>query len=126
MIVLDTHTWVWWETGAAALSPRAKRAISRADKVGVCTISVYEVGQLVARGRVRLTRPLREWVAESLARDRVEILQLTVGLALDATQLALGGDPFDRIIYATARRAAAKLVTRDERIHAFDPELALW
>jgi hypothetical protein len=30
------------------------------------------------------------------------------------------------VIYATARAEEAQLVTRDERLHAFDPARAVW
>jgi len=43
-----------------------------------------------------------------------------------AGQLAFAGNPADRLIYATARAADAPLVTRDERMHAFDPERVVW
>ncbi len=36
------------------------------------------------------------------------------------------GDPIDRLIYATALAARARLVTRDTAIGAFDPELTIW
>jgi PIN domain nuclease of toxin-antitoxin system len=35
-------------------------------------------------------------------------------------------DPADRLIYATAQAARARLVTRDTAIRAFDPELTVW
>ena len=49
-------------------------------------------------------------------------------VALDAALLddTFPGDPADRLIYATARRAGARLVTRDQRITAFDAARAVW
>ena len=126
MIVLDTHAWLWWTDAPARLSPTATRAIEGADSIGICTISVLELAERVQRGRIDLALPTRSWVRASLARDRVQPLPLTAEVALDAAQLRFGGDPADRIIYATARAADAQLVTRDERMHAFDPERAIW
>lgn len=126
MIVLDTHAWIWWLAGPGRLSRTAKRAIDRADRIGVSTISVFEVAQLVQRRRVTLDIPLRAWVREALARERVEPLPLTAEVALDAAQLRFEANPADRIIYATARAADARLVTRDERMRAFDPDLTVW
>ena len=53
-------------------------------------------------------------------------MPLTPEIAIDASQLRFSNDPFDRVIYATARTEGARLVTRDERIRAFDPELTVW
>lgn len=126
MIVLDTHTWIWWLAAPRRLSRPAKRAIDRADRIGVSTLSVFELAQLVQRRRVTLDIPLRAWVREALARERVEPLPLTAEVALDAAQLRFEANPADRIIYATACAADARLVTCDERLRAFDPELTVW
>ena len=126
MIVLDTHAWIWWLAAPGRLSRPAKRAIDRADRIGVSTLSVFELAQLVQRRRVTLDIPLRTWVREALASERVEPLPLTAEVALDAAQLRFEANPADRIIYATARAADAQLVTRDERLRAFDPELTVW
>jgi PIN domain nuclease of toxin-antitoxin system len=70
--------------------------------------------------------PIQEWVASGFGRETVESLVLTAEIALGAAQLGFTGDPFDRIIYATARAKDARLVTRDARMHEFDPERAVW
>ena len=126
MIVLDTHVWLWWETEQQRLSREARRALDRAHHIGICTISVLELVGILERNRGRLRLPLRQWVNEALRRDRVTPLPLTAAVALDAGQLHFEGDPADRIIYATARAEDAQLVTRDERMHAFDPDRTVW
>jgi PIN domain nuclease of toxin-antitoxin system len=126
VIVLDTHAWVWFVDAPRRLTKAARQAIERADRIGVPTMSVFEFVQLVERRRITLDVPARTWVREALARDRVESLPLTAEVALDAAQLHVEANPADRIIYATARAAGAQLVTRDERLRAFDPELTVW
>lgn len=126
MIVLDTHAWIWWSDSPGKLSHAAARCIERADEIGVCTMSVLELAHRTERGCLTLALPTRAWVRQALARDRVRPLPLTVEIALDAAQLRFEGDPADRIIYATARASGAQLVTRDERMRAFDPKLTVW
>jgi PIN domain nuclease of toxin-antitoxin system len=53
-------------------------------------------------------------------------LALTAEIAVDAAQLRFSNDPFDRIIYATARAAGGRLVTRDHVLLEFDPKLTIW
>lgn len=126
MIVLDTHAWVWWVDAPGRLSNAARRAIERADRIGVPTMSVFELVQLVQRRRLALDAPVRAWVRDALALERVEPMALTAEVALDAAQLQFEANPADRIIYATARATDAQLVTRDERMRAFDPEMTVW
>ncbi len=88
-------------------------------------MSVFELVQLVERRRIALDLPVRGWIRDALASDRVAPLPVTSDVALDAAQLRFDGDPTDRIIYATARAEGAQLVTRDERMRAFDPALTV-
>ena len=126
MIVLDTHAWLWWLAVPSKLSRKAARAIERADQVGVSAASVYELTHLVERRRLRLDAPLRSWVRDALGQSGIEPLVIDAEIALDAAQLRLVGDPFDRIIYATAVARDARLVTRDERLRTWDASRTIW
>lgn len=120
MIVLDTHAWFWWVNEPRRLSLPATRAIERAERLGVSAISVFELADLIERQRIRVDAPTRIWIREALADDRVGPLPISTEVALDAAQVRFAADPFDQIIYATARSEGAHLVTRDERMRAFD------
>ncbi len=126
MLVLDTHAWMWFVDAPDRLSREAARSIARADRLGVSAISVFEFVDLVERGRVEPSMPARAWVRNALAVERTDLLPLTAEIAVDAAQLHFAGDPIDRIVYATARAAGAQLVTRDQRLHAFDPDRTVW
>lgn len=129
MVLLDTHAWMWWIDAPKLLSKAAARAIDEADRVAVSTISCLEVGMLVARGRVRLDRDLREWVRRALALRRIEAVSADVDIAVQASLLdraSFPTDPADQIIYATARAINATLITKDRRIREFDPRGTLW
>ena len=83
---------------------------------------------LVRRGRIRLDREVAVWVRQALNEPRLRAVAPDADVALAAALLDDGfpGDPADRLIYATARQAGCRLVTRDERIAAFDRARALW
>jgi PIN domain nuclease of toxin-antitoxin system len=100
--------------------------IERAERIAISAITAFELADLVESDRIRLDIPTRRWIDHALARSGVETIALTPRIAVDAAQLHFARDPFDRIIYATARAEDAKLVTRDARLHAFDPERAVW
>jgi PIN domain nuclease of toxin-antitoxin system len=126
VIILDTHAWLWWLASPNKLSRKAARAIERADRIGVSAASVYELTHLVERRRLRLDAPIRSWVRDALSPLGVEPLTIDAEIALDAAQLRLVGDPFDRIIYATAVARDAQLVTRDERLRTWDADRTIW
>ncbi len=129
MIVLDTHAWLWWAAEPKRLSAPARAAIDRASSIGVSTLSAWEVAMLVVRGRITLDREVGLWVRQALADARVEPLPPSADVAVAAGLLdakSFPGDPVDRLIYATALAAGARLVTRDAAIGAFDPNLTVW
>jgi PIN domain nuclease of toxin-antitoxin system len=129
LIVLDTHAWVWWVGETGDLSAAAAEAISEADRIGVCTISCWEVAMLVQRRRLALTAEVGTWVSAALAMPRVVELRFDGGTAARAGSLdreRFPGDPADRIIYATALDGGSRLVSRDADIAGFDPARVLW
>ena len=128
MIVLDTHAWLWWQTAGEKLSSRALAEIERADRIGVCTISCYELARASARGRIRLDRDVTTWITQALAVERVEPLGLTPRVAAEAGALGpeFPGDPVDRIIYSTTIEHGTQLVTRDRALRSVDPARTVW
>ena len=119
MIVLDTHAWVWWVGRPDKLGKRAKRAIDKADRIGLASISVWEVAAKAEAGKWRFDRPYDVWIDEALVEDpRLELLHMSPRIAVDAVRLSwTHRDPADRLIVATARAHDATLVTADESIH---------
>jgi PIN domain nuclease of toxin-antitoxin system len=129
VIVLDTHAWLWWVAEPERLSEPARAAIDESSSIGVSTLSAWEVAMLSVRGRITLDRDVGLWVRQALADTRVEPLPPSAEIAVAAGPLdakSFPGDPIDRLIYATALAARARLVTRDTAIGAFDPELTIW
>ncbi len=129
MIVLDTHAWLWWLSAPERVSDAATEAIAQASRIGVSTLSAWELAMLVARGRIALDREVSAWVGQGLAHQRVEPLAPSAQVAVAAGLLdanSFPGDPVDRLIYATARSLGATLITRDRAIRAFDPQGTLW
>ena len=127
MIVLDTHTWVWWRAASGRLSSTAAREIDRATSIGISTMSLWEVARLERAGRMALDRGLSRWLSTALADDRIEVLPVSREIALSAA--AVGGevfDPTDQVIFATAVENDAKLVSRDQRLHDLDPIRLVW
>lgn len=129
MIVLDTHAWLWLVDEPSRLSRPASRAIERSDRLGVCTISCWELAMLALTGRIALDRDIGTWVATALADPRIEPLALRPEIAVAAGVLEgpfAPRDPADRIIYSTARAHAAPIVTKDRLLRDHDRAATVW
>jgi PIN domain nuclease of toxin-antitoxin system len=63
-LLLDTHYWIWMESGDSDRVPqRLRLAIQEAAGAGVLmlsAISVWELGFLEAKGRIQLSSPCEE------------------------------------------------------------------
>ena len=123
MIVLDTHIWVWWVHGDAALSAPARALLDAAELtgIGVSAISCWEVAKLVERQRLTLPCPVGDWIQQALSYPGVRLLELSPRVCVESTQLpgTFHRDPADQIIVATARVFEASLVTEDAKILAY-------
>ncbi len=118
MIVLDTHTWLWWLTDDGRLSARAAALLERDTDVVVPGIVLWELAMLVAKGRLALDRELLAFLRSGLGWEGVRLQPITPEIAARTATLppSFHGDPADRLIVATALELGAPLATRDERI----------
>jgi PIN domain nuclease of toxin-antitoxin system len=122
VLLLDTHAWVWNVEGdARRLGRRARQQISRAESQEALRVSpatIFEVAALHTAGRLRLARPLEQWIRDALGVAGVRVAALSPDIAIDAGSIprtALA-DPLDRLLIATARQLDATFLTSDTRI----------
>ncbi len=121
-LILDTHVWVWLNNKSAdKLSQACLDEINAAERLGVSIISVWEVGMLESKGRLRFNAPCHTWVKEALDAPRLSLLPLSPEIALESSYLPgdIHGDPADRILVATSRTLGARLVTRDRLLREY-------
>lgn len=120
-VLLDTHVWLWWLTGAGRLSAAERDAldeVAQRELPAISAISLWEAQMLVARGRLRPTEGFAAWIEQVAAPDVVRIVPIDVALIQALHDLPSGthGDPADRIIAATARVHSLPLATHDARL----------
>lgn len=128
MVLLDTHAWIWWCNAPDRLSTTAREACEQADVLLVAAISAWEVGMLVAKGRLGLDRDVADWVDEALALPRLQLAPLSPRVAVRASHLPgeLHGDPADRMLVATALENACPLITKDDLLLRYPHVKAVW
>jgi PIN domain nuclease of toxin-antitoxin system len=123
MILLDTHVWVWWVSQAEQLTLQQTETIQshQSTGLGVSLISCWEVAKLVEVGRLQLTIPTLDWLHQALAYPGMQLLELTIPIMVESTQLpgSFHRDPADQIIVATARIYDIPLMTADSKILAY-------
>ncbi|HZS94477.1 MAG TPA: type II toxin-antitoxin system VapC family toxin [Chloroflexota bacterium] len=120
MILLDTHTLIWWVGDRARLSEAAAMAIEGQRPALVSPISFWEIAVLVERGRISVDNDLSRWCRDLIASDAARVATLTPSAAISAARLQqFHGDPADRLIYATAREVGMPLVSKDRKIREY-------
>lgn len=130
-VLLDTHFWLWFQTGdAARVRFQERELVERAANEGrirLSAISVWEVATLVAKNRLRLNGDLSLWMRTALAMRGLQVVPVTPEIALESVLLPgqFHADPADRIIVATARVHRARLLTRDKAILKYARQHAL-
>jgi len=123
-VLLDTHALVWLVVGDGQLRLAVRRRIetaAQAQQLWVSAITPWEIGMLVAKGRLVLDRDVMDWLQAALSLPGIRVAPLEPALAVASTRLpgALHGDPADRLIVATARHLGATLVTADAALLAY-------
>jgi PIN domain nuclease of toxin-antitoxin system len=120
-LLLDTHVLVWLLSSPEKLSEQVHTQIQQAadeDGLLVSAITPWEIAMLVAKGRLRLTRDVGEWVDAALALPGIHLAALSPTISVASTRLPweVHSDPADRMLLATARHLGIPLVTADERM----------
>ncbi|MBP1852376.1 type II toxin-antitoxin system VapC family toxin [Rhizobium halophytocola] len=90
----------------------------RSDVLYLSAFSAWEIGLLVAKGRLTLTQPPLSWFERFAMEHEVSVLDVSVDLLVGSSFLPqpLHGDPADRILIATAREHDLTIITRDRAI----------
>ena len=121
-LLLDTHVWIWTQEQPERLGARTKRLLTGVEhENAVSPISTLEISRLVAVGDVRLSMPLLEWIAQSMAALAAQTVPVSHEIAIEAYALpgTFHRDPADRLLIAAARRTGLILVSADDRILAY-------
>ena len=125
-LLLDTHSFIWWDSAPDRLSEKARLALR--DPANVVLLSVvvpWEMQIKHAIGKLELRAPLTRLVEDQEA-NGVQVLPITLRHVLALGALPLHHrDPFDRLLAAQAQVEGAVLVTRDSALTAY-PVQTLW
>ena len=125
-LLLDTHTYLWFNQQQDLLSDTAYSALtdSRNDWF-LSIVSIWEIQIKMMRGKLELDESLKVLVEGSVA-DGIQILDLTLGHIFELGYLpSHHKDPFDRVLVAQALDEDLTVVTIDEKIGLYSAAV-LW
>ena len=131
MIVLDTHSWIWFVDDPRQLSVQARKATERAlaaNAIIISAISCWEVAMLSASGRLKLTIDVRDWIAKCETLPFFNFVPVDNAIFVRSVFLSgpLHADPADRIIMATALTRDIPIVTKDRKIRSYPHIRSIW
>ena len=125
-LLLDTHTFIWWDSDPARLSAVALAALrDPTNTVWLSVVSIWEILIKAQLGKLSVRLPLPDIVAQQQANGlRVLPVTLTHSLALEGLP-SIHKDPFDRLLIAQAIVEGAELVSADHVFVQY-PVRLLW
>jgi PIN domain nuclease of toxin-antitoxin system len=120
-LLLDTCAVIWTSAGGA-LADEAIQALDQAEDDGtpvlISPITAWEIGLLVARGRLAFPIEPRAWFDRLMEAPNIELADLPPSVLIASAFLpgTPPRDPADQIIIATAREQNLTIVTRDRHV----------
>lgn len=132
MIVLDTHTLIWWVDSPQKLSKKARNLIEQAKtkekSILVSSITTFEIYLLIKSGKLELATNPDIWLEKIESLISVRFIPVDNRVAAYSVNLPdfSNKDPADRMIVATALLYGAKLVTSDEKIINYKKIQTVW
>lgn len=126
-VLLDTHAWVWSFGADALLSDRARAAVTTADVVYLSPIGFFEIGQKVRNSRWPAMDAHVQSLSEILRNQGAVLAPFSPEICLQASLMDWQhGDPFDRLILATAEIIQVPLVPKDRALHERHSTHVIW
>jgi PIN domain nuclease of toxin-antitoxin system len=124
-LLLDTHTFIWWDSAPAKLSAAALALCGDpANQLVLSVASLWEIQIKRQLGKLDLRLPLAEIVAHQQETNGLTILPIVQAhvLALDALP-PHHRDPFDRLLVAQAVVEEAVLVSGDPVLKSYSVQI---
>ncbi len=120
--LLDTNIWIWMVESHQSIPRNILSILLEPENYPfyISAISVWEVAKKASLDKLTLSIPVRDWLVQATRKPFIEIIPLSVDIALESTILpgVFHKDPADQIIVASARQSNMTLLTTDRLILA--------
>jgi PIN domain nuclease of toxin-antitoxin system len=131
VILLDTCALVFDTISPAKLGSKAAAVLDSGRLTGglaISDISLWEISQLVSRGRISPVRDVQGMLDDMMLANRLTVIPISPPIALAAAddRIFCHKDPADRIIAATALHHNIPLVTCDGNLTGITGLITIW
>jgi PIN domain nuclease of toxin-antitoxin system len=118
-LLLDSHVVLWWLNDDARLGATARSLITEADEVFVSVVTPWELG--IKRALGKLSYPD---LVEIAIEQGFVMLPINAFHSQAAPELPRHhNDPFDRMLVAQSQLEGLDLVSADDQLIAYRPDL---
>jgi PIN domain nuclease of toxin-antitoxin system len=126
-VLLDTHTFLWWNMDAPQLSTTARDIIaSGRAEVYISAATAWELAIKAHKGRLILPAPPAEYIHERIAYYHFKPLPILISHASQTFLLPdHHADPFDRLLVAQCQVEKMVLLSADDQLRAYAVEV-IW
>ena len=126
MYLLDTCAFIWYLEDSSRLSERARSIIDNEENVFLSLTSLWEIAIKKTIKKLELNKTTAELQALCES-GGIRILPIDANYFDTIQHLPLiHGDPFDRLIIATAKEVGLTVVTDDEKIRLYSDVETVW
>ncbi len=124
--LLDTHTFIWWDSEPSKLSAKALAFIRDPNsRVLLSVVSIWEILIKQQLGKLNLHAPLAQILAQQQA-NGIEIIPVSLDHVMAVANLPnIHKDPFDRLLIAQANGEGALFLSGDAIVGKY-PVQIMW
>lgn len=121
-LLLDTHTFIWWDGNPQKLSKTALNLLSDSDNyLFLSLVSVWEMQIKIQLRKLQVRADLGTLITEQLSENNLGLLNINLSHILTLSDLENHHkDPFDRLLIAQACIEKMMLVSCDPIFQAYD------
>jgi PIN domain nuclease of toxin-antitoxin system len=126
-ILLDTHTFLWWNEASPRLSKKARVLLADPDNsLLLSVVTAWELVLKVQAGKLRLPESPGAYVPTRMAHYAMVGLPIALAHVLAAALMPLHHrDPFDRLLIAQAHVEGVPILTADPEFRRYSIKV-LW
>jgi PIN domain nuclease of toxin-antitoxin system len=126
-LLIDAHTFLWWATARARLSPVALAACTDPTSTLILSVaSAWELQIKLQLGKLTISSSLEQVIAREQRGNQMELLPVLLPHVLALSSLPPHHkDPFDRILVAQALAENLTIVSVDPILARY-PAPVIW